>query len=153
MAKKNEQERKEIRESIIKDLKNSDKITTNLFTILGLETKEVIHSRFLAYLLSPTGKYKCGGNGSKEINVTHDFGTEFLKKFIKKCELKIIEKDLNNAEVFIEYPTDYNRRIDILIKIGNFWIGIENKIYAGDQENQLNDYYYFLKSKTKKTSV
>lgn len=151
MAKKEEQEqeREEIRNSIIKDLKNRDKNTTNLFTILGLETKEVMHSKFLAYLLSPTGNYISGGNDSNIIKVKHNFGTNFLEKFIEKCDLKIEKKDLDKANVYIEYPIKGKRRIDILIKIYNYWIGIENKINASDQKNQLKDYHDFLKKTNK----
>lgn len=132
-------------------IKKSDEIPVNLFTILGLETKEVIHSRFLAYLLSPTGIYISGGDESNKINVGHKFGTKFLKKFIELCGIKkeLNNRDVENAKVYIEYPVKNKRRIDILIKIGDYWIGIENKIYAGDQKNQLKDYYEFLKNKTK----
>lgn len=147
MTKKQQDNRVYIENAI----KKSDEIPVNLFTILGLETKEVIHSRFLAYLLSSTGNYISGGDESKKINVGHKFGSKFLENFIELCGIKkeLNNRDFGNAKVYIEYPVKNKRRIDILIKIGEYWIGIENKIYAGDQKNQLKDYYEFLKNKTK----
>ena len=50
-------------------------------------------------------------------------------------------KDAKFENVYREFQTKDGRRIDILIVFDTFEIIIENKINAGDQENQLVDYY------------
>lgn len=108
----------------------------NIFSILKLETDEVrTHSRFIAEMLNPVG--------------VHGFKDEFLKIFIKTIGLKI---DLNTkgCKVQAEYYTGKINRtkteggsIDILVQEGlsaENVIMIENKIYAGEQQNQLLRY-------------
>ena len=74
---------------------------------------------------------------------THGQGALFLNKFISLLE---IEKPVlcERFSIITEALTSHlnsNRRIDILLNWGNkFAIGIENKPYAIDQENQLSDY-------------
>ncbi|KPM78618.1 MULTISPECIES: PDDEXK-like family protein [unclassified Pseudoalteromonas] len=94
----------------------------NLFTVLRSESDEVrLHSRFLASLLNP-----------KE---THGRELKFLKELMKILEVEGF--DLSNVEVINEY-----KNIDIYIKNDrNQAIIIENKIYADDQDNQLNRYF------------
>ena len=110
----------------------------NIFTILGIETREVgTHSRFIAELLNPMG--------------SHKKGRIFLDLFLKKLN---IEKEFNAGipRVFVE--KGFNRgangenitgRIDIMIESNNgtSTILIENKIYAYEQENQLERYLQF----------
>ena len=99
----------------------------NIFKILDLSGKENVHSDIIATLLNPKG--------------SHNKGVLFLKLFLKEC-LNITEKefDVNNIIVKREDKRD-NGRIDILIKNSkNQEIFIENKIYAGDQENQIVRY-------------
>ena len=85
----------------------------------------------------------------------HGQGDMFLRKFLEILDQNLpyneIGKFLNgpyNLEhsiVNTEISTDDNRRIDILIRMPNGWaIGIENKINAGDQRNQLKDYNNYL---------
>jgi len=85
----------------------------------------------------------------------HGQGDMFLRKFLEILDQNLphneIEKLLNesyNLEYSVvntEISTDDNRRIDILIRIPNgLVIGIENKITAGDQRNQLRDYNNYL---------
>ena len=134
----------------------NEKITNNLFSVLGIETKELIHSRFIAFLLAPGGILHSGNGETSSLNIRHNFETKFLKIFLeqfyetkrlyktlKEYKLNIEPKDLTKAQVFIEYEdTDVlEGRIDIFIKIGSYWIAIENKIYAGDQEKQLKRYF------------
>lgn len=97
----------------------------NIFSILKLERNEVqTHSNFIYELLSPEG--------------SHNQKFLFLKLFL--------ENTLNLKEygdikyVRQEHSTDENRRIDLVIKTDRFQIGIEMKIDAGDQSNQLFDY-------------
>ncbi len=118
----------------------------NIFSILNLTTNEVrTHSAFIAELLNPKGK--------------HGLGNAFLKEFVDiiKRKLQQAEKkdyllpmrfDPSNCyEVAVEYWLGYKTEtdggfIDILLtdKRNNHLI-IENKIYAGDQKNQLLRYH------------
>ncbi len=119
-------------------LKNGDSF--NIFTTIGKSSDEVnIHSKFLAMLLDPKGEHGCGD--------------AFLRIFCKKTVKNIGNLDLDKAEVFAEYSIGPIRnggtkggRVDILIKFGKeYAIIIENKIYAGDQENQLLRYRNYAK--------
>lgn len=111
----------------------------NVFRILKLESSEVrMHSAFLAELLNPKGSH-----GQKD---------KFLQLFIEQFCFK---KNLINTEdckVEIEKHTGFisddgeeGGRLDIIVtdqKSGNHII-IENKIYAGDQKNQLIRYHRY----------
>lgn len=111
----------------------------NLFSVLGLETKEVIlHSKLLAELLNPNG--------------SHGMGSYFLSSFLEKLneelnkelEIKFSLDELDKTTIEIEKDTNGKGRIDIFIETPNDVIIIENKIYAGDQEKQLKRYNEFL---------
>lgn len=113
--------------------------TFNIFSILDLKTNEVrTHSRFLAELLDPHG--------------SHLMGDIFLKAFLRKIDYK---KPFNtaSAELILEKGIGVKTLssggiIDILIKdCGGNTIAIENKIYAGDQENQIVRYYNYNRSR------
>jgi hypothetical protein len=54
--------------------------------------------------------------------------------------------DIQSAQVHREYFAD-RRLIDIVIEIGNRFIPIEVKIYAGDQWGQCYDYWRFAQKK------
>lgn len=110
----------------------------NIFSVLHLESDEVrLHSRLLGELLNPKG--------------THNQNELFLKLFVANIglETKYSTEQLKNATVYIEkniglIPDDYSvgGRIDLVIKFpNNDEIVIENKIWAGDQFNQLGRYY------------
>jgi hypothetical protein len=110
----------------------------NIFQVLNITTDEVrLHSKFLAELLDPNG--------------THDKGSVFLYRFLEITGSTGLI-DLDSVRVSVEYhignvtPTA-GGRIDILIQdhLENALI-IENKIYAGDQENQLLRYFNYAKS-------
>jgi len=112
----------------------------NIFKILRLETNEVrVHSNILAELLNPLG--------------SHEQGNIFLKLFLEQTKLKDFDFDCENANVEVEKHIGYisedrtsGGNIDIFMtdKDKNTVI-IENKIYAGDQENQLLRYFNFGK--------
>lgn len=150
-----------IEELIMNDY-HEEKTADNLFSILGIETKELLHSRFIAFLLAPNGKVYSGNSKDSCLNLSHNYGTDFLKAFLKRflgAQYKFSLKksgielgNLNKAEVYIEYEDKkLEGRIDILIKINDYWMAIENKIYASDRESQLDRYYKYLK-KTQKDS-
>jgi hypothetical protein len=121
----------------------------NIFSILGLSSYEVrLHSKLIAELLNPKG--------------THTFSSDFLSLFIDS--LKKINKigfhkaldnfDYTSAHIKVEksiglinytYTCGGNIDIEITDKNGNRVI-IENKIYAGDQKNQLLRYHNYDKN-------
>ena len=104
----------------------------NIFSVLGIETSEVrTHSAFLASLLNPNGN--------------HGVGNAFLDAFVSEMNLGGLQLDTTNAQVNVEHVTS-DGRIDILIFDNNKKaIIIENKIYAGDQPEQLKRYDDYAK--------
>ena len=115
----------------------------NLVSILAPGEETI--SRLIALLLEPDG--------------VHGQGKAFLVKFVgilRECLKKRgVENpmenvgEIGNAKVETEHSTDKGRRVDILIDLPNFVIGIENKIWAGDQKDQLKDYGEYLANKGK----
>lgn len=103
----------------------------NIVDILGNTYYEVQNSKLLYYIFNTHFKYY-----DKEINFAKDFALYFVNKNYKN---EIKEAKFEN--VYREFQTKDGRRIDILIVFDTFEIIIENKINAGDQENQLADYY------------
>lgn len=125
--------------SLISKYKKVNELTGehfNVFKILKLESSEVrMHSAFIAELLNPKGSH-----GQKDV---------FLKLFIKSFCFKGAEIDTGSCTVEIEKHAGLinedrteGGRMDIFIsdKYKNHII-IENKIYAGDQHNQLVRYH------------
>lgn len=118
----------------------------NVFNILRLDEKELMHSAFIANLLNVKGGHK-----QKDI---------FLKLFIDEIKGYFLENEENrkSLEKFdtlnssaqeeeyigkVDYESGEGGRIDIVVKDGNNVILIENKIGAGDQEAQLCRYYNY----------
>jgi len=116
----------------------------NIFNILGLSSNETrLHSAFLANLLDPHG--------------SHGLKAKPLDAFLKI--IGATHLDSSTASVAIEkhvgLVTDSEGgRIDIFIsdKNRNSLI-IENKIYAGDQPNQLLRYFNYAKSSCKEFKI
>lgn len=104
----------------------------NIFSVLGIETSEVqTHSAFLASLLNSDGN--------------HGVGSAFLDAFVREMNLGDLQLDTTNSQVNVEYVT-CDGRIDILIFDNNKKaIIVENKIYAGDQYEQLKRYDDYAK--------
>lgn len=112
----------------------------NIFSILKIETAEnSTHSAFIGELLNPNG--------------SHQKSDKFLRLF-----LEIIgydkEIDFHNVNVFLEWRIPKTNvidktggRIDIFIDDGKNSISIENKIFAGDQEAQIERYCNYLKGR------
>ena len=96
----------------------------NIFSVLSIETKEVLICRVIGDFLNPRGKH---GENSK-----------FLSLFLKEIpELQHIAcEQLDQAIVTTEYVIDENRRIDIVIEIGGYFVPVEVKIFAGEQKAQ-----------------
>lgn len=115
----------------------------NVFNILGLDEKELVHSSFISNLLNVRA-----GHGQKDV---------FLKLFIEEIKDLFLDSEVNR-ETLQEFESfksstsqeeyvgavDYERgeggRIDIVIKDGVRQILIENKIGAQDEESQLLRY-------------
>ncbi len=114
----------------------------NLFELLRLQSDEAMHSRFLANLLNPAG--------------THGQGAFFLNHFLRHCHKhvhhfpKLLDRDLpDTAFVFVkpEFHSAFGRPdIVVFSRDAGFALIIENKVYAGDQEDQLERYWKLLQS-------
>lgn len=94
----------------------------NVFELCGVWSTEMRHSAILRELLDPQGM--------------HGFKTKFLEAFFKQIGL---EFDPNGCRAKTEVAYS-NGRMDIVISSGDVAVVIENKIYAGDQEDQLKRY-------------
>lgn len=118
----------------------------NVFNILGLSTNEVrTHSAFIGELLNPNG--------------LHSQKSIYLEQFLDLFQIENF--DYSNAILEIEKSVGYisddkkdGGNIDIIITDkNNNAIIIENKIYAGDQENQLLRYYNYAKKNCKSVNL
>ncbi|MFH0999036.1 MAG: PD-(D/E)XK nuclease family protein [Pseudomonadota bacterium] len=108
----------------------------SVFQALGVSRKEVIQSRFLAYLLSPLE--------------SHNQGSLFLNALLAQLEVpKVVEENFKNICVSREHPAGDKRRMDIVIKFPHKWIiVIENKIDARESVEQLSIYRQWLDKQT-----
>lgn len=106
----------------------------NVFSALNMCSDEVrLHSRLLATLLKP--------------KANHGLENEFLKSFlialglpedyITYCKEQIVERPIG------EVTETTGGRIDIILEDREHAVIIENKIYAGDQPNQLLRYHNY----------
>ncbi len=112
----------------------------NIFQILGVAKKEVVMCRFLTDLLNPEGRHGCG--------------ILFLKSFFNDVlKSPINDTLLAHTDVIGEFGIDNERRIDIVICNAQFFIPIEVKIYAGEQEGQCYDYYEYAKKFDEHTQI
>ena len=123
----------------LNSLKKDKLLEFNIFKVLRVENNEVLLCRFLGELLNPQGSHGCG--------------SAFLENFIKNVLNDGITDDIENAEVILEDATDENRRVDIAIYTGSKKYPIEVKIWAGDQEKQLSDYYRYFFGESKDDAI
>lgn len=129
--------------SIIEENERLQMVTGNAFTpfvggIINLD--ELTASRILGILLDPAAAH-----GQRAL---------FLKLFLRLLEIPeaYTLKTENVRHVRTErttYGKDRNRRIDIVVECDNLILGVENKLGAGDQEDQLADYLDWLKTKSR----
>ena len=120
-----------------------DRKLAHRFNVLDyLRDDELGLSRLLADLLDPLGK--------------HGQGTLFLATYLEVVGAGSLPRwpDLDDCRIDVETERsiDDRRRIDISIdfqpKYGEaHCLAIENKPYAGDQQNQIRDYLRFLRAK------
>jgi len=106
----------------------------NVFTVLGVESKEVTtHSAFLAHLFDPTA--------------SHCQGSLFLERFLVGAIGVGVGSNTSNWTALKEWVVP-GGRIDILVQSkdeGTICV-IENKIYASDGPAQLSTYRAYLDS-------
>lgn len=92
----------------------------NILSVFGLKSRELCHSRVVAWFLDPSE--------------THEQGTLFLNAFLRDLGLPRSEND--NVVVQLERPN----RVDIsLFSPGCFAVCIENKVYHDEREGQFAD--------------
>lgn len=109
----------------------------NVFRVLNIRRYETrTHTPMLRELLDPQG--------------SHGQGAAFLKLFLQQCGIQ--EFDAETATVQEEYHIGQisdatGGRIDLFLRdrVGAYRIGIENKIDALEQVNQIQRYQQFLK--------
>ena len=120
----------------------------NIFKILNASYKENLHSKFIGELLDPNG--------------SHGQGYLFLNLFLEHINpvLPNFKFNASSANIYLEYnigsinnSQKQGGRIDLLIKDNEKrLIIIENKIKAKDQPKQLERYYNFAASNSKKNN-
>jgi hypothetical protein len=100
------------------------KVDFNLFSLFKIETDEVRHSRFLAWLL--------------DARSGHGQGSMFLRAFVEACHLDIPLAALDRYRVQTEV-SGIESIIDLSVTTrGAFVIYLENKILASEGLDQLN---------------
>jgi hypothetical protein len=123
-------------------------------------TKEVqkLYDPIMAFNFNSLNFLRPGENKYSEIlaffldpQQVHGQGDIFLKLFLKHVGIddKVSASDVTDISCECEHVIANNqRRIDLLLTFGNkgFGIVIENKVWAIDQKNQLNDYNLYLKN-------
>jgi hypothetical protein len=141
------------------ELVNND--YTNIESLLSkVSSKIEAHNEFkkeydkqLAFDFSLFNFFDLGENKVSQIlayfldeKQNHGQGNVFLREFLSViCDQEI---DILNSTNICERVIENNRRIDVYIELPSITIAIENKIWADDQVNQLNDYVNHLKRKT-----
>lgn len=117
----------------------------NVFHALGVAESELRHSAFLAYLLDPSA--------------LHDQGYRFLGSFLEFLKPHGIAPGadggmLNRARVHTEFDIGDHGRIDIVVFLGPAQIlAIENKVWAGEQKDQVNRYQVWIEKQTQSGAV
>jgi hypothetical protein len=144
---------------------NNSDIATQLTTFFeGLRTGVYCirdlrknYDKKMAFDFNSLNFFQLGENKTSEIisfflnpNAAHGQGDAFLKCFcsvlLPSGAFTLHLEDYSTAVVKVEEPTDENRRIDIVVRFPKkrLIIGIENKIWAKDQEEQLDHYVQYL---------
>ena len=125
-----------------------DRVAATNFSIFHyFKENENLVSGIFADLLRPDG--------------SHGQGTTFLQLFLDEIDRggKDAIRDrraygpLERCSVYTEYPTSAGRRIDIVLKLEDMWIGVENKPWAGEQPEQVQHYLEFLQKKDAQACV
>jgi hypothetical protein len=131
----------------------------NIFSILGIQRREVETHSFLLYeLINPKGSH-CQGDlylkiFLEEILKARDKeNKEDIQKDIFKID-DILDDVKVDRETFISRKSMKNGRIDFIISNDEYYIAIEMKIDSLENDNQLDNYKDFLNElKNKKTDL
>lgn len=134
----------------------------NLFSVLGLRKKEIMHSRFIADLLNPKGHHKQGAlflerfisRVDAEFNPLYNEESRLERSnFLSENLDYWMTADLDDTWVETEYylgnvnNQDYEGGfVDIVLVHRGKYLIIENKIDAGDQKGQLKRYNKIAKA-------
>ncbi len=113
----------------------------NIFKITNMADKEIVHSDMLAWLFNPYENHNLNDKILKEILM------QLSKKDAEYISLLLL--DYSDLEVYREYTVDNGRRIDIVMESKNNKVIfiIENKIWSGEGDNQLEDYKNYIDEK------
>ena len=121
-----------------------DRIAATRFSVFGyFRERETDLSRIFADLLNPSGSH---GQGDSFLRL---FVAELMRQgneWSNKLRGVLPNVSLEGCKTHLEFPTKEGGRIDIVLEIPHeekddvFWIGIENKPWAGYQDGQVADY-------------
>lgn len=103
-----------------------------LIGVFGNATSELSHSYLIYVLLNP-----------KSFSDSEYIGSSFLNLISDKCGIEKLKQD-HILSIEREKVTNTGRRIDIYVTTENYNIIVENKIFAEDQESQLQDYVDYI---------
>ena len=108
----------------------------NIFEGFNLGKHELKHCSLLAWFFNP------GGN--------HSQGQLFLYCFLEKFELREISKYTQEGYFTVSTEDSYSEqgRVDITIYSKNFWLIIEAKVFANEQDDQIERYNEILNNKS-----
>ncbi len=118
---------------ILEDLKSlppSQKHEPTFMEIAGYPHYENVCSNILQFYLQP--------------NNEHGFGSLLLDSLFTLINEKVVING-QSIDVRREESTDKNNRIDLVIESDDFVLGIENKIFAYEDNNPFKDYSEHLK--------
>lgn len=113
----------------------------NIFKIINMVDKEAVHSDMLAWLFNPYENHNLNDKAVKGL---------LMQLSEKDAEyINLLLQEYSDLEVYREYTIDNGRRIDILLESRNNKVIfiIENKIWSGEGDNQLEDYKKFIDEK------
>lgn len=105
----------------------------NMFEALGVEHQEIRHSRFLAFLLTPSAPHGLGDRLLRSLLVAAVSNTP--NSPVNRLHATLA--DLDNCDVYVERD---NFDISVHIPILNLLFVIENKIGASEGKDQLKKY-------------
>ena len=132
----------------------------NIFKLLGVESSELLHSKIIGDFLNPKGSHEQGsiflelfmqtlvGNEAENIEEVDNKEEDIinLKEFLTKfsCSKSSLKLEKSIGKIKNTEETNEGGRIDIFLRDeNNKVLIIENKIYAGEQNKQLERYNQF----------
>lgn len=113
----------------------------NIFKIINMVDKEAMHSNILAWLFNPYENHNLNDKAVKGLLMQlSENDAEYIN---------LLLLNYSDLEVYREYTIDNCRRIDILMESRNnkVILIIENKIWSGEGDNQLEDYKKYIDEK------